>query len=211
MRKHVVITGTGRSGTSFLVELLTHLGLDTGYSPDDVSNKKNKIARAGLETDIRHEDAPYIVKNPHFCDYVEEVIARDDIVIEHVFVPFRDLHAAAESRRFVHGAALAELPWHKRLRSLWKKKGFAGGLWHTSDKGDQEEILLNQVYKLFLALSNTGIPVTLVKYPRIVTDSAYLYEKLKPVLDSLPYETFKQSFSAVARPELVHKFNAKDK
>ena len=30
-RRHVVITGTGRAGTSFLVELLTHLGLETGF------------------------------------------------------------------------------------------------------------------------------------------------------------------------------------
>ena len=30
---HVVISGTGRAGTTFLVQLLTHLGLDTGFDP----------------------------------------------------------------------------------------------------------------------------------------------------------------------------------
>ena len=30
-RRHLVITGVGRSGTTFLVELLTGLGLDTGF------------------------------------------------------------------------------------------------------------------------------------------------------------------------------------
>ena len=54
-------------------------------------------ARAGLEQDVRNGNAPYIIKSPWFCDYAEEVLKRDDIQIEHIFVPMRDLHAAAES------------------------------------------------------------------------------------------------------------------
>lgn len=211
MIQHVVITGTGRSGTSFLVELMTHLGFDTGYSPDDVYSKKHKIARAGLEADIRQAHVPYIVKDPNFCDYVAEVVSRDDIVIEHVIVPFRDLHAAAESRRFVHEKTLATYPLHKRIRRFFKKKRIIGGLWHTSNKSAQEEILLKQVYKLFFALSNTDIPVTLMQYPRIIMDPEYLYRKLNPVLGALSYEVFKQTFLAVAKPELVHQFNEVDK
>lgn len=41
--------------------------------------------------------APYVVKSPWLCDYADEVLKRDDIEIEHVFIPMRDLHAAAQS------------------------------------------------------------------------------------------------------------------
>jgi hypothetical protein len=97
-RHHVVITGTGRAGTTFLVELLTCLGLDTGFSADSVGQKKDRHGRAGLEHDIRESNCPFLVKSPWFCDYAEEVICRDDILIEHIFIPIRDLNAAAESR-----------------------------------------------------------------------------------------------------------------
>ena len=32
-RRHLVTTGVGRSGTTYLVELPTRLGLDTGFHP----------------------------------------------------------------------------------------------------------------------------------------------------------------------------------
>ena len=68
-RRHVMISGTGRAGTSFLVQLLTNLGLDTGVTPEKMKLDEN--ARAGLEYDIRKADAPYIVKSPFFCDHAK--------------------------------------------------------------------------------------------------------------------------------------------
>jgi hypothetical protein len=211
MRSHVVISGTGRAGTSFLVELMTCLGLDTGFSPDKLHDKKNRIARAGLETDIRNEDAPYVIKNPHFCDYVDEVISRADISIEHVFVPIRDLNAAAESRRFVEAIAVANLPWYKQVKNKIKKRKIDGGLWQTSSGHDQEEVLLNKVYQLLLGLSKSGIPVTLINYPRLVSDPIYTYKKLKPVLGGMAFDSFEKTFTSIARPDLVHQFNERDK
>ena len=80
-RKHIVITGTGRAGTSFLVELLTNLGLDTGYRSEELNKFKYSLGRAGFENDIRKENNPYIVKDPVFCDYAEEVFKREDIIL----------------------------------------------------------------------------------------------------------------------------------
>lgn len=59
-RHHTIISGTGRAGTTFLVELLTQLGLDT--QADKLGYSIN--AHAGLEADITLPNAPYIVKNP---------------------------------------------------------------------------------------------------------------------------------------------------
>lgn len=205
---HVVITGTGRAGTSFLVILLTFLEFDTGYSSK--SMPINAFARAGLEHDIRMENAPYIVKSPWFCDYAEDVIQnRKDILIEHVFIPMRDLHAAAESRRFVTEIAKSNLSpeeWNKAVATA----SIPGGLVHTNDKDQQEMILSLQLYNLTLALANSRIPVTLMHYPRIVKDSEYLYNKLKPILKDITYSQFESAFKKTVIPKFMHSFNPKD-
>lgn len=206
-RRHVVITGTGRAGTTFLVQLLTNLKLDTGYNIETMQKGINENARAGLENDVRNESAPYIVKSPWFCDVAGEVVKRTDIRLEHVFIPMRDLHAAAESRRFVTANAVSQMPFFKRLKNRIKPPKLAGGLVHSRLKWKQEKILLMQLYKLVLALSEAQVPVTLMHYPKLVMDSAYLYEKLKPVLGEIAYDQFFSVFRQTARPELVHNFN----
>ena len=211
-RKHIIISGTGRSGTTFLVELLTHLGLDTGFAVDELEWRKNNGARAGLENDIRQDDCPYVVKNPAFCEYAEEILRNKDINVEQVIVPIRDLNAAADSRRFVTETQRNTLSRYKQLRQKIKKREFPGGLWRTgSDKnGSQEKVLLKLVYDLMLAISDSPVEVTFIRYPRIVKDDLYLYEKLRPILGSIPYESFATKFNQVARTELVHCFNEKD-
>jgi hypothetical protein len=215
MRDHVVITGTGRCGTTFLVELLTRLGLETGFTVEDVLSEKTKFeeARAGLERDIRSDDCPFIVKWPSFCDHAEDIIKRDDIAIEHIFIPVRDLNAAAESRRFVHTLTFEHLSLFGKLMYLIKPWIFAGGLWRTTSKepGRQEEMLLNQIYKLMLAVANSSLPVTFLRYPRIVKDCPYLFSKLQPILQDVPFESFHAAFNETVRPELVHSFNEADR
>lgn len=210
-RSHVVISGTGRAGTSFLVELLTHLGLDTGFTTDELAKRKSLLARAGLEHDIRRPNAPFIVKSPWFCDYSEEILRRDDISIKHVFIPMRDLQAAAESRRFVTAQTVAAMPLLDRVRYRLFPKGLVGGIWQTTDASRQEEALLEQVYKLMLSLSATTVPVTLLRFPQIVNDPAYLFEKLRPILGQISFTGFRDVFCQVARKDLVHSFSVNDR
>jgi hypothetical protein len=211
-RHHLIISGTGRTGTTFLVEMFMHLGLETGFKPEELHLFRDKRARAGLELDVRTEGSPYVVKSPDFCDYAEEVIQRGDIVIDHVFIPMRDLQAAAESRRQVTKDALSELPPLKRMvKSIFRPKGAAGGLWQTKRRGNQEQVLLEKLYKLVLALSDSRVPVTLLRYPRLVKDCSYLYEKMSPVLKNVSEEQFRTVFEKVAQPDLAHSFNPRDR
>ncbi|MBU1669550.1 MAG: glycosyltransferase [Actinobacteria bacterium] len=199
-RRHVIITGTGRAGTTFLVQLLTALGLDTGFHEGNLVLDEN--ARAGLEWDIREEGAPYVIKNPWFCDYAEEVLARDDIVIEHVFIPMRDLEAAAESRRYVVETAVSKGR---------EPTGLLGGLWHTDTGSEQEAVLLNQIYKLVYALSDSAVPVTLMRYPRFMKDASYLYRKLEPILGDISFDRFEEAFRRTVKPEIMHSFTEGDR
>jgi hypothetical protein len=218
-RHHVIITGTGRAGTTFLMELLTNLGLDTGFKPENVSSLKCEIGRAGLETNIEDANCGYIIKNPGFCNHAEEVLSRDDIIIDHVFVPMRTLVDAAESRRVVtreskRTESLLLRIKMKLLRFLYgpgafKRKIYDGGLLgsaQSNKRGDQEKVLLELVYRLMLALSKFDVPVTLMQYPLITEDCQYLYRKLSPILNEVPFDLFQESFNKTVKLKLVHSY-----
>jgi hypothetical protein len=205
-RHHAVITGTGRAGTTFLVELLTLLGLDTGFQPRELAQRKSTLAQAGLELDVRRSGMPYIVKAPAFCDYAEQVYARPDIVIDHVFVPMRELHQAAESRRRVMGLHLAGMTWWRRLKVWIRRKELAGGLVGTRRADDQAQVLQDSLYRLLLATAAQPVGLTLLQFPRLVHDSAYLYDKLQPVLQDVSFERFDRVHRQLAQPTLVHRF-----
>jgi hypothetical protein len=190
------------------VVLLTELGLDTGYEPGDTARHFRPLGRAGLEKDIRADDCPYFVKTPWFCDHAEEIISRDDVAIDHVLIPMRDLHAAAESRRHVTTAAHANTTIPQK-----RAERMPGGVWRTRslEPGVQEDVLLRMLYDLFLALSGTDIPVTLLRYPLLVNDPRYLFARLQPILGDIGYETFEAAFQRAVRPDLVHSFNNNDR
>ena len=193
-KHHIIISGTGRSGTTFLVQLLTALGLDTGFG--DTTSAVFANCNAGMEWDIRRHDAPYIVKSPWLCDYLDEVLTGEEIVIDHAIVPVRDLLSAAQSRREVAMRTdPAEFP-HE----------IPGGLWHTDAPEQQEQVLASQLYKLVYALAKWDIPATLLHFPRIVHDPEYLHGKLAFALDGVSFGRFVAAFEQVARPQSVHDF-----
>lgn len=190
-RHHVIITGTGRAGTTFLIQLMTALGMPTGFK-GRYSSDIHPLANAGMEWDIRDHRAPYVVKSPWLCDQLDDVLRGHDIAIDHVLVPVRDLFSAAESRRSVSRAA--------------REHDAPGGLWDTADPAQQEDILMAKLYKLMYALAKHDIPVTLLHFPRITRDADYLYEKLKPLLSLSQRWNFHDTFDRVVAPELVHDF-----
>ena len=167
MSNHVIITGTGRAGTTFLMQLLTVLGFDTGFTEKDFKTLIHPVSLGGLEYDIRrYGRKPYIIKNPWICDYIDEVLSRDDIVIDHAFIPIRNLHDAAESRRRISKQGIIE-----------------GGMWacDSQEKGIQENILVKKFYHLILRLSEKNVPITFIHFPKLITDSDYLYQALFPL------------------------------
>jgi hypothetical protein len=211
-RHHVIISGTGRAGTTFLVQLLTALGLDTGFynhtsymapnrrHADGLYNVKKKMdpkSNAGLELDIRQANAPYIVKSPWLCDYLDEAILGNQIVIDHAIIPMRDLYSAAESRRAVARNAHTTPP-----------DEVVGGLMHTRAPEEQESILAQMLHSLLFVIAKHDIPVTVLHFPRLVNEPEYLYKKIGFLFPNIGYDAFLQCFREVSRPELVHDFKA---
>ena len=190
----MIISGTGRAGTTFLVQMFTALGFDTGFN--DVTATVDATSNAGMEHDLRDPEAPYIVKAPWICDYLDAVLTRGDIVVDRAFVPMRDLFAAAESRREIS----------RRSEPMTLPDVTSGGLWHTDVPDEQERILTDRLYQLIYALARHDVPTTLLYFPRLVQDADYLYAKLASVLGDVSIDRFRAVFRDVARPELVHDF-----
>lgn len=101
----------------------------------------------------------------------------------------------------------------ERLKYLLGIRKFAGGLWHSNSfkNGNQELVLLNQLYKLKLTVSDSTTNLTLIKYPRLTKDPEYLYEKLEPILfRAISFEKFSEAYYKTVKSNLVNKYNEQD-
>ena len=194
----MVISGTGRAGTTFLVQLLTNLGLDTGFQADEIG--VSPLARAGLELDLRAPTAPYIVKSPNICDWAEEALA-SSVRIEHAIIPVRQFEAAAASRAHVQETTTGS----RDGKTVW------GGLWATDKADDQLRVLREKFTRLIEVLVRHDIPITFLFYPRLVRDADYLYSKLQFLMGTIDQKTFRAAFDALVRPDWIHQFNPEDR
>ena len=199
MKHHVIISGTGRAGTTLLVELLTAAGIDTGYSAkgEIFANRDS-----GLEQNIWDPDAPYVVKMPFLCDLLDELMATGGYAIDHAIVPVRDLYAAAESRRDVMRRTTS--PSAAVTQTLGP--GVPGGLWGTMDPAAQEAVLAKKFHRLLHTIARYEIPLTLLEFPRLAQDAPYLYRHIQPIFPTLDRRVFGRCFEDVVRPELIHSF-----
>ncbi len=198
-KRHIIITGPGRSGTTFLVQLLTKLHFDTGFT-DEYLPIDNQV-RAGLEHQGLGPNLPYIIKNPKLMWQLKDFLKNDsNVIIDHVFIPLRDIDAAVRSRL----KNIESLPEGIDLSKVW------GGLESVNDTDLQKPFFLEKLYEFCLFLGTFNIPVTFLSYPRLVTEAAYLYQKLVPILSGMEYELFENAFKQVAQKTFVHRNSDND-
>ena len=157
------------------------------------------MARAGLEMDIRVANAPYIVKTPFLCDWIETVL-ESSIRIEHAIIPVRSFEAAAASRACVQEQMTGSADGDQLV---------PGGLWGTQRARRQADVLRLKFTKLIAALVSHDIPMTFLSYPRLVRDCDYLYAKLRFLVSDIDAGAFRKAFDSVVRPEWVHEFTPK--
>jgi hypothetical protein len=183
----IVITGTGRAGTTLLVQVLTDLGLDTGFTPD---TPVDAGVNAGLETGIEAPDAPRVVKNPNLSRRLGELLDAGRVAIEHVIIPVRDLDVAAASRvrNTAYGADLHTF----------------GGLFGTARATHQREALALVFYELMFTVARHDLPHTLLLFPRFAQDWQYTYDKLGFLAPDVPAARWEEVLAARSSPELIH-------
>ena len=181
----IIVTGSGKSGTTFFMELLTELGFDTGYEPGKVGNGEWKIFGQAATL----EGQPRILKTPWLCEAPVLLDTRDrwDWHIERVYVLLRDYDEVADSRWNRHHIKY-KLPMPEERDDLWQRHRMEA----SRNVGD-----------LMLQVVSEEIPYTFLLFPRIVLDPEYLWFSCE-LFQTLDYETFKIGFDKVADLSKVH-------
>ena len=184
--RHLIIAGTGRAGTSFLVRYLTELGLDTTLARNGDRAGWDGEANAGLENLlVSGADLPYVVKSPWIGEYIEQILKEERFKIDAVIVPVRDLVEVATSRVVLEQRAIHQHnPWMaEQLDRSWETYGHTpGGLVYSLNPLDQARLLAVQFHRLVLKVSEAGIPLVFPVFPRIAADWEYLHKSLLPIL-----------------------------
>jgi hypothetical protein len=189
MKRHLIIAGPGRAGTTLLVQLLGRVGLDVGTPTWGYYEG----ARAGLETDLLAPDAPYVVKKPDLTWQLRGLLEDGTVTpewIEWLVVPLRDLSQAAASRVAVSvnaGSAQA-----------------AGGVILSRWPGRQQADLAKATYSLLETAALYEIPLVTLEYPRFARDSGYAWRRLQAVVGGMSDEAaFLEAWREVVDPNLV--------
>jgi hypothetical protein len=174
----VLITGTGRCGTTFLIKLFSFLDFNTGYNKDNYKLSISSNCNSGMEKN--YNDKYYILKNPSFMSSIENIIKDKSITIKNVIIPIRDLTMSAKSR-VNHG----------------KKNG---GLWNATDELSQINFYKNILTNYIFISTKYDINTIFIDFDKMINDEIYLFNKLKNILDEkhIDLETFSRVYNEVS-------------
>jgi hypothetical protein len=201
-RRHLLVAGTGRTGTTALVRYLTGLGLETHLAKHGNAAAFDNAAQAGLE-DIPLSaitpDLPYVIKSPWSYQVVEQMLDDPEIALDGAVLPVRNLVDAAASRtiRQLH-AMHQETPGMTQMLNTWEEWGVTpGGTVFSLNPIDQARLLAVGFHRLIERLVQADVPVLLLAFPRFAIDSDYLHRKLAPLLpSSIPIEWAREVHAA---------------
>ncbi len=186
----ILITGTGRCGTTFLVALFTLLGMDTGFTRETLKENIHDKTKGGLE----EQPGKYkITKNPGFIIMIESYILQTQQVPKLVIIPVRHFTEATESRyKNTEEQGLLNVPMSKEISS---SKG-AGGLWNANTKEEQILFYNKCMAEYIQVMTRYGIATKFIDFHHMTTNSLYLYESLKDVIEpDVTYERFEQCYN----------------
>lgn len=174
----ILITGTGRCGTTFLIKLFSFLDFKTGYNRNNYHSDIASNCNSGMERGC--DEKFYILKNPEFLVQIKDIVQNPNIKIKKVIIPLRDLTLSARSR-VNHG--------NKN-----------GGLWNAFNEISQIDFYKNILIHYLLISTQYDIDTIYLDFDRMVNDYCYLYNKLKTILDEkkIDLEKFRLVYNEVS-------------
>ena len=158
----ILITGTGRCGTTFLITLFSFLGFNTGYDRNNYKNFIFSNCNSGMEKD--YDEEYYIIKNPEFINNIKNIIEDPKIKIKTIIIPIRDYNLSAISR-------------------VNNGKGVAGGLWNADDEATQIQYYKNIIAEYIYFMTKYDINTIFIDFDKMISDENYLFNKIKNILD----------------------------
>ena len=174
----ILITGTGRCGTTFLIKLFSFLEFDTGFDKNNYKEFIFSNCNSGME--YHHNEKYYILKNPTFLSNIEQIIGDKSIKIKTVILPIRDLTLSSKSRT---------------------KHGYNnGGLWNATDELSQIAYYKDILSNYLCVMTKYDIHTIFIDFDNMVNDKKYLFNKLKNILDekNIDFETFSTIYDEVS-------------
>jgi hypothetical protein len=204
--RHLLIAGTGRAGTSFLVRWLAAAGLRTHLATHETP-MWDETANAGLEdmpVVADWQDAPYVVKSPWLVEVIDDVLANPGIALDGVIIPVRDLAEAAASRVVQERqTAHRRHPWMSSLTRGFEQWGTTpGGVVYSLDPVDQARLLAVSFHRLVQRLVKADIPIVLLDFPRLALDADYLFDKLRRFVRA-SLEEARAAHAGIADPDKI--------
>ncbi len=185
-RQHVLIAGTGRSGTSFLVRYLTELGMDTHLARRGAAATWYDEANAGFEDTplIDPASMPDVIKSPWSHEFITELLAHPDVGLRVAILPMRDLGEVAVSRSILERQEIhARAEWMILRDSPYETWGYTpGGVVFSLSVVDQARLLAVGFHQLVQQLVEAEVPIVMPSFPRLVEDAEYLFRLLRPWL-----------------------------
>ncbi|MSO87322.1 MAG: hypothetical protein EXQ71_07360 [Acidimicrobiia bacterium] len=185
----IVITGTGRAGTTLLVQLLDDLGLDTGLAEGKLSAYRPR-ARAGLESRVDDPEAPTVVKDMTLGFRIRALLEGGAVEFGHVIIPDRRMDVAVASR--IRAASYGRRPFRQ------------GGLTGTLRATEQERLLISARAEILAVLAEFDVPYTILEFPRFAFDAAYFHDALGSILPGVSLSDVQLSLDRCVRPEMIH-------
>lgn len=191
----IIITGPGRAGSSFLVQLLTRLGFDTGFKVGEEGYREKW--RAGCEhrlipdcDDLAYnrrvlDAGPRVLKGPDWGLQLKFLLREGLMEVDHVLLPFRDLDVAAESRLDVG--------------LDWGVDSTLTGVARIEDQGNIHALCLGRTIEACILYK---IPCTIMHFPLLVESEEYCYQKLS-IVGPIDRKDFSTCFQNLARPEQI--------
>jgi len=187
----ILITGTPRTGSTFLVQLYHEMGFDTGFSDERHAFhlEENHRTHGGLEYAVnpKHHtstvDELEIIKHPWGLDQKApwRYTMINAIEFDHVIITNRD-----------YDESLASTKRHFSATHYYRKP-FTDGPERRKHYVDAN-IHLREHYPDHIE----------VDFPRSAVSRTYLYRQLKPSLeDRVSQSEFNAAFKTIARPEYV--------
>lgn len=205
MNHHLLLGGTGRAGTTFLVQYLTACGLQTHLTKHP-ADRLDEHANAGLEDlPVDGADLPYVIKTPWLYEFVNRLLDREDVAIDALVLPMRDIVEAATSRVTLELRSRLAHPGLHEEHTRWETWGTTpGGMVYALNPIDQARILAMGFHQVVHAFVKKQIPIVFLDFPRLIDDSDYLYDQLKPVFGhAVTREQAMEAHKRVARKDLV--------
>lgn len=174
----ILITGTGRCGTTFLIVLFSFLGYNTGFNKNNYKSYIFANCNAGMERDYKNNY--YILKNPTFLIDIEKIMKDTSIKIKYVIIPIRDLKMSAISRV--------------------KNGKDRGGLWFATDESSQIDFYRKILTDYIVISTQYNLNTIFIDFNQMIKDKTYLFNKLKNILDekNIDLQTFSLVFDDVS-------------